>query len=487
MTHSHLTHSIEQLAAAMAHLTDAELAGGGYAWGDYSGVRMALLGTAQDLDALSATLLVQRVAAGNPPSHAQLLLSHHREAYRALLALLVGIEPAELTRAPAHGEWPVTEALRHIDEAERGFFISILAGLDAQTQGAAAAMPPHDQRAALLAEADPAATEDAGAEEQLAAYARLHFLVETKLTGLSDAQLEARSPFWEPEQPSVAFRIGRFTAHLREHTVQVEKTLLALGHIPGEAALHIRTLYSALAGVEGALMGAPEPEASATATPTGADWVAECAALATTIVGRAEAVAQAVADSAALIAAIRAGDTPGVDSLLAQNPRLMDASDENQQSAVLVAAYAHQFAIAQKLHKAGAELDLFSAAAIGYLPEVEAYYNWKAETINRFAKDGFTSLQLACYFGQAEVALFLIEKGADIHAVSKNGATLQAIHAAVAGRNAAIVRALIDAGADVTSQQAGGFTPLIAAEQNGDGEIVGMLRHSADGLQLERY
>ncbi|MBI3957668.1 MAG: ankyrin repeat domain-containing protein [Chloroflexi bacterium] len=468
MTLSHLTQSVEQLAAAMAHLTDAELGSGAYAWGEYAGVRMALLGTAQDLDELAARLLVQRGAAGNPPTHAQLLLARHREAYRGLLALLVGIEPAELTRAPAQGEWSVAEALRHIDSAERGFFISILAGLDAQVKGVAAAMPPREQRAAFLAEADPAPAEQSAPVERLAAYARLHFLVETKLAGLTGDQLQTRSPFWEPTQPSVGFRMGRFTAHLREHTVQVEKTLLALGHIPGEAALHIRTLFGALAGVEGSLMGA-------------AELAGECAELAQTIARRAEEVAQAVADSAALIAAIRAGDSARVDALLAQNPRLVDASDANQQSAVLVATYAHQFAIAQKLHAAGAELDLFSAAAIGYLPEVEQYYAWKPESINWYAKDGFTPLQLAGYFGQEEMARYLTGKGADVHAVSKNGMELQALHAAVAGRNAAIVRALIDAGADVHAQQAGGFTALMAAEQNGDEEIVALLREAMDG------
>ena len=466
MTLSHLIQSVEQLAAATLHLTDAELAGGAYAWGDYSGVRMALLGTAQDVDDLAVRLLIQRAAAGSPPTHAQQLLARHRVAYRELLALLVGIDPVELTRPPVQGEWPVLEALRHIDEAERAFFISILAGVAAQAKGEAAAMPPRDQRGALLAEADPAAASDASATERLVAYARLHFLVEAKLAGLTDAQLQARSPFWEPQQPSVAFRIGRFTAHLREHTVQVQKALLALGHIPGEAALHIRTLYRALAGVEGALMGAPE-------------LVGQCTELAQAIALRTEAVVQAVADNAALIAAVRSGDAAAVEALLAQNARLADASDANQQSAVLVAAYAHQFAIAQMLHKAGAELDLFSAAAIGHLPEVEEYFAWDAKTIERFAKDGFTPLQLACYFGQAEVALYLIEKGADIHAVSKNGSTLQAIHAAVAGRSAAIVRALLDAGAHVDAQQAGGFTPLLAAEQNGDAEIAALLRGAA--------
>lgn len=463
MTLSHLTQSVEQLAAATVHLTDAELASGAFAWGDYGGVRMALLGTAQDLDDLAASLLVRRTAAGNPSTRAQQLLAQHRVAYWDFRGLLVGIDPTELTRAPAEGEWPVMEALRHMDGAERSFFISILAGLEAQTKGAVAAMPPREQRAGILAAADPAPAADADPAERLAAYARLHLLVETKLTGLTDAQLEARSPFWEPEQPSVAFRIGRFTAHLREHAVQAEKALLALGHIPSETRLHIRTLYRSLAGVEGALMGA-------------AEFDAECGKWAEIIEARAIAATEAVADSAGLIDAIRARDAATVDVLLAKNPRLADATDVNQQSAVMVATYAHQFAIAQTLHKAGAELDNFSAAAIGYLPEVVEFYDWNPATIDWFAKDGFTPLQLACYFGQAEVALWLIEKGADIHAVSKNGATLQAIHAAVAGRNASIVGALIDAGADLSTEQAGGFTPLMAAEQNGDGEIVAMLQ-----------
>lgn len=463
MTLSQLTRSVEELAAATVHLTDAELASGAFAWGDYGGVRMALLGTAQDLDDLAASLRVRRTAAANPPTYAQQLLAHHREAYRDFLSLLVGIDPTELSRAPAEGEWPVMEALGHMDGAERSFFISILAGLDAQTKGAVAAMPPREQRAGILAAADPAPAADADPTERLAAYARLHLLVEAKLAGLSDAQLDARSPFWEPEQPSVAFRIGRFTAHLREHTVQAEKALLALGHIPGEARLHIRTLYRSLAGVEGALMGA-------------AELAEECGKWAETIAARTVAAKEAVADSAGLIDAIRAGDTARVDALLAKNPRLADASDANQQPAVMVATYAHQFAIAKKIHAAGAELNLFSAAAIGYLPEIEQWHNWNAGCVNWYAKDGFTPLQLAGYFGQAEVALWLIEKGANIHAVSKNGAALQAIHAAVAGRNAAIVRALIDAGADVHAQQAGGFTPLMAAEQNGDGEIVAMLQ-----------
>ncbi len=46
----------------------------------------------------------------------------------------------------------------------------------------------------------------------------------------------------------------------------------------------------------------------------------------------------------------------------------------------------------------------------------------------------------------------------------------------MAGRNAEVVKLLIDAGADVNARQEGGFTPLMAAVQNGDAEIEALLR-----------
>ncbi|MCD0158992.1 ankyrin repeat domain-containing protein, partial [Deinococcus sp. 6GRE01] len=48
--------------------------------------------------------------------------------------------------------------------------------------------------------------------------------------------------------------------------------------------------------------------------------------------------------------------------------------------------------------------------------------------------------------------------------------------AAVAGGHGALARALVMAGADVNAAQAGGFTPLMAAAQNGDAGLVLFLR-----------
>ncbi len=45
---------------------------------------------------------------------------------------------------------------------------------------------------------------------------------------------------------------------MRQHTVQIDKTLAALGHGPTEARRLLRMIYGALAGAEGALIGAED-------------------------------------------------------------------------------------------------------------------------------------------------------------------------------------------------------------------------------------
>ena len=78
-------------------------------------------------------------------------------------------------------------------------------------------------------------------------------------------------------------------------------------------------------------------------------------------------------------------------------------------------------------------------------------------------------------FGHAAIAAFLIDQGADIHAVARNAMQIQPLHAAVAGQYADIVRLLIEHGADVNARQQSGFTPLMAARQNNNKEIETLL------------
>lgn len=456
-----LTTAVQRLAATFAAWDDKTLDRQGWSWGEYGGIRMALIGTVQDLDDLSADLLAQRSAIGNPPTTAQRLLARHHSAYWHLRALLVGLSDADFAKPPAEGEWPVQTTLYHIYRTERVFLGSILMGLAAQRSGADVAFDS-GQGISLTAGADPAPAENDPPVKILDAYARLHELVLQELIGLSDLELAARAPFWEAEQPSVRFRLGRFTAHLHEHTVQMEKTLAAVAP-PNEARYHIRRLYRALAEVESALFGAPE------LSEVSAD-------LAAVIERRCNSVTTALAESNQLFEAIRRGDGEEAQRLITHNRQLANATDANGLSALITAVYYQQRGIVQSLRAADAEIDLFAAAAIGHLPEVEAHYRWNPKTVNWVARDGFTPLQLACFFGQEEVARYLLERGADVHAVSRNAMGIQPIHAAVAGRNAAIVAAVIGAGADVNARQGSGDTPLEAALQNGDEAIIQLLR-----------
>ena len=50
----------------------------------------------------------------------------------------------------------------------------------------------------------------------------------------------------------------RYVAHLSQHTIQVEKTLAAIGQAPTEARLLVQDLYRALGTAEGALLGAAD-------------------------------------------------------------------------------------------------------------------------------------------------------------------------------------------------------------------------------------
>jgi hypothetical protein len=62
--------------------------------------------------------------------------------------------------------------------------------------------------------------------------------------------------YWEGTELSLRFRLHRFDSHLRQHTVQVDKTLVQIGRPPTEAQRLLRLIYAALAEAEGATIGA---------------------------------------------------------------------------------------------------------------------------------------------------------------------------------------------------------------------------------------
>jgi ankyrin repeat protein len=181
-----------------------------------------------------------------------------------------------------------------------------------------------------------------------------------------------------------------------------------------------------------------------------------------------------------LIDAVKAGDGEQVARMLNADASLLSSRDANGVSAILLAMYHGKAAIAQLFIDRGAPLDLHEAAATGQLERVRELA--PASDINAAGADGFQPLGLACYFGHEEVARFLIGAGAGVTLASKNTMQVQPIHAATARRSVSIVRLLLENGADPDAQQQMGYTPMDSAMQNGDHEIIELLKaHGARG------
>ena len=104
----------------------------------------------------------------------------------------------------------------------------------------------------------PALTElmDRPAGELLAYHTDLHRRILAEFCLIRETEIDLPSFYWEDEPYPLRFRLGRFESHLRQHTIQIDKTLTALGRLPGEPLRLVRMVYAALAEAEGARLGA---------------------------------------------------------------------------------------------------------------------------------------------------------------------------------------------------------------------------------------
>jgi hypothetical protein len=92
-------------------------------------------------------------------------------------------------------------------------------------------------------------TLEGGVAEVRNALYEIHRRVLRELGGLPEAALERNAMFWDGEKP-IRFRLHRFEAHMIQHTVQVDKTMIWIDRAPTEARRLIRVLYRDLAAVE---------------------------------------------------------------------------------------------------------------------------------------------------------------------------------------------------------------------------------------------
>jgi uncharacterized protein len=128
--------------------------------------------------------------------------------------------------------------------------------------------------------------------------------------------------------------------------------------------------------------------------------------------------------------------------------------------------------------KAQEKLDIFDIARKGTVQQAKELVKSNPKVINETNKDGFSALILACYRGNNEVAKFLIVNGSDINGNSDMGTPLMA--AIVKGNNE-MATFLIDKKANVNLADANGVTSLIYSVQFQNIDIIEvLLKNKAD-------
>jgi ankyrin repeat protein len=137
------------------------------------------------------------------------------------------------------------------------------------------------------------------------------------------------------------------------------------------------------------------------------------------------------------------------------------------------------------------ELTVHEAAALGRTDRLHELLDEDPSRANEFGDDGFHPVGLACFFGHVDDARLLLERGADVNALSRNEhIQTAAIHAAAAveGKDESVryelVKLALEHGADPNLRQGGaddGFRAIDAARQNGDRRVEQLLlAHGAE-------
>jgi len=178
-----------------------------------------------------------------------------------------------------------------------------------------------------------------------------------------------------------------------------------------------------------------------------------------------------VAELETLIQTIKEGGLAHVKAILDETPSLASARLPGGESPVMAALYRGHHEVVGLLIGAGAEMDVFAAAATGRIEDLRRALRAPG-AVNAYAYDGWTPLHLAAFFGQSNAARVLLEAGADVHAVSRNSLTNTPLHAAAAGKHSDVALLLLAHGAKPDPADAGGYTPLQIATQNQLGAVV---------------
>jgi len=195
----------------------------------------------------------------------------------------------------------------------------------------------------------------------------------------------------------------------------------------------------------------------------------------------------------AILAASKDGDYDRVLALLEDDPALATATSMLGSQPIHAAHFGGHERIVELLLARGVDLDFFLASELGMLDRVIDALESDPDLSRAFSMEGSTALHRSCYWGQTAVARFLLERGADPNAVTRDSfLQIAPLGCAVATPDVPnpsdredvvleLVTLLIANGADVNARRRDGLTVLHSAAYRGHLRVIEtLLAHGAD-------
>ena len=225
-------------------------------------VRYAFYRSLEALERATGVAAARVHAAGDRPAGAA-PFALATAARWELHGVLAPLSDADLDADPGGGEWTIRQTLAHIVHVQRAYpaFASWWLSRE-QTPELPPRIPDGVDEGFPEEEAD-------GAGWLRDIRRRLDEAMDgaaERMTALDEDAL-ATPARWSGYAVDVAFRMGRMSSHLQEHTVQVDKTLAMLGRMPPEAHRLVRLVFRAYGRLEATAYGLPSSMADAAREP----------------------------------------------------------------------------------------------------------------------------------------------------------------------------------------------------------------------------
>jgi hypothetical protein len=232
-----------------------------WAWKSYDseGIRFAFFRAFEELLELAVRLRTKRAELDLPLTSAQLILGQFHTAYLNLQHLLLCVNAELAALPPAEGEWSVRKTLAHIIGADIGFSVAIKYALEQHRAGVEGPSKIPDESWDALSGLDEPSYKklmDSPFDDLHSFHRTLHTSILEDFSKINEQELEVLSIFWEVEAMSVRFRMHRFTSHMSQHSIQIEKALDVIGPPVTEVNRLLSLIYSGLSEAEGMLIGA---------------------------------------------------------------------------------------------------------------------------------------------------------------------------------------------------------------------------------------